>query len=577
MGITSKAGLIVTAHYKDFDKAKSYFGKLTSQAAAAAKTFASSAAGGDPLKKAATPISKQSRDVEANISRMTKMARAADTLGKGLRKSVDTAAMFTRGLFAIGAVFGIDKMVGGISEFYKGLVESQRAATQLNMTLGGLNEFTYGMRQVGIDIDDTVKALTRLTSLRQRMVAGDIVAQRIMGYANSKGIPEKMIEQRTLSGLGQGTNARSLFAGLKNEIDLLGDPADKAARLLMVLGDDAFNLAAAFTDTKGQLDEGFKMGKLVFGPKQNLNDPNVNHTFDETVDRIRRSSIEFDNAAAQLKSVMTIAGAEWMQGAATIIYGINDWMKRNNESLPSLLFKSLDFLRHLGMEMANGFIDLVSAMERNVLYTKALVNIAQNPTKLFDTSRDVILGEKAIDKKWNSRKFTPEEVAKNSSFFQGGVMEGIRNLPFARDLQRIISNVDQSGVTKQANEMIANNTSTSELLNKGIKELMLVKQIPRFPKEVVARQFAGLLNNAESAMSSQSLALPSAQRMFSVDTESLINKINMERAIKGKDPMERLIQVNEAARQLEQRQVDLLERMLQLDAAGMGALLQWGK
>jgi hypothetical protein len=558
MGIASKIGVLVSATYAGFDKAKGYFDKLKNSALGAG---VETVLGKDTIAAGAKGVSKAQRDIQAYTKNMSNLRRTAINTGQAVNY------VFVKALAGVGAYFGLDKLVSGMGEFYKSLLDSQRVAAGLGMTLTTLSVFTSGFKEIGIDAESTTKALIKMQQIVQSARFGNITSQKLLGdlhqgeYANFDAIGAAKIVGKHGEVFVRGIEQD--FMELRSQALSLTSVNKRAALALSVLGDEALNVANAFVDDRELLQHGMVHGQTIYGGKNPLTQFDAKD-LDHTLDRVKRSALEFDYAMSQAKVIFLEIGKEVLEYFTVIMHGIRGEMVSKGESLATWVKQGLDWIHEGFVKAVNLMIEIVSTLHQLVVLGKLAYNGLPDGMKHHPAGK----GEPFVFE----IPRMPEEIAAAYSQIQLGMVNRRKNEGLPENM-RAFNLIQESGrifyatmiqvkqLIDKIKPMIESNMSADERLKQDMKELFLLKGTDKLPKDTFVRQFAKNILDAENAVSMHNLQLPNASRMFSADAESLISRINMEREIKGRDPIERLIVVAAQTKELNERQLQVLESL----------------
>lgn len=135
---------------------------------------------GGALRKAAlgsaNPINHTGRDnfTKANQDRLHKLEQTR----KVMSSTTGTMRTLVTSFAALGAMFGADRIVGGIVEIGQAMFDTDRAARHMGNSTEGLIAFQYGARRIGEDSQEASQALYNLYENFQLAANGGKIAQR---------------------------------------------------------------------------------------------------------------------------------------------------------------------------------------------------------------------------------------------------------------------------------------------------------------------------------------------------------------------------------------------------------------
>jgi hypothetical protein len=566
MGITKQASLLISAKYKDFDKAylqANKIGRAMKYLARNTATFASAAMGKDSVANDAKGMSKRDRDIQSNIHNMSTWRKSINAVGKASNSSMK----FVSSLLGLGAYFGLTTMADGFMSFAHSLHETQVNAAKLGTTAGLLSSFTYQMQQIGVGSQESLNAMQAVYDLNRRMNLGDTSAYAIAGKNQANAI-----EPRTIASLSEGRPGTLEFEKFQAEIRGLADDTQRASRLLMVLGKEAYGVANAFTNESFAAQERAKQEAMLNG--MGGANKNSNAFLDNTLDRLHTTLTVFNAAATQFKMAFLQIASVYLEVYASIINGVLREAKNNGVSLTQLAMDSIDKL-WAGVKMGmNLFIRIAQGIEKIATLVMYGINQLPGDAKLDIGGPDLKTALSNIDDKYNKRIWDENDKRVNILPKEFKEFEEIQKA--GRTLMGIMAR--QETLMNNANSMIESNKPESKKLIEDLKHMMLIKSSPLklLPQDIQARQYSKLITGMESLLGSQSLNMPNAQRMFSVDTESQISKSMLERELKGRDPMQRMVDGINQLVEIENRHNKLLEKLTNMKPEQVEQLL-WGK
>lgn len=576
MGI-SKIAAIASARLDGFDSTMEKLGKFRDKilgwGSAIRKAYTGSSAsiqtrGSDPF-------------IQANQDRLHKL----EQVRKGMSSVTGAAKAAVVGIAAIGAMFGVDKIVSGLVDVTEAIFDVDRQARHMGEQTDWLMGFQYATKRTGEDVQETANALANLYDNFQAAGNGGILAAKKFDDASIslKGW------RKIVNGESVAITPLDIFAESIRSLAKIKDDTERIGKARLLFGADTASIIPMLEkhrkgfDIGKQMQEPIKMGSAITGGE---------------VAALRETANKFEDAALIIKGAYT----QFAIAAAPFAKMFTTWITNHRLDNDGT---GLDFAARVltfAEKMHDWFLDFMAGLSLIVndltgpflvgfaKTTKELVNAfnKQSPIIKIETSEiDKIIADGYIRE--NARKKIKQDLVeqKYNSSYDNNLRFLLANAGFdkvgewlspARKQQAELAR--NKPLYEAADQLLPSLLTPFEKYTESIAKLGKMQDIHAFGDGDI--RYGQALNqqllSLESALQLMNVQLPTISRMNTGQAESSVAKSRLEYDLKSVDtPQKRLERLQTQGNEIQARIESAVKDLAKAQGQRRPLILNGGK